>query len=127
MKVTIKLTGKTYENREFLRNEGLRWETASRSWQGKFDADWWRANKDRFLLKGLAVEVLDLAQETDDLNGTEASDLGWRPGEWPEQFTHEGKQYLRREPFFQYEGTPDQDLAGFWYESDGRQVKIFND
>ena len=51
-----------------------------------------------------------------------ASDLGWKPGQWPHEFEHEG-QIWRRGDVFRAHG----EFQGYQYSSADASMTVFND
>jgi len=54
---------------------------------------------------------------------TEASQLGWPPGRWPENFTHDGAEFVR-----DCDVRHGGELVAVVYRSkDGRELEVLND
>lgn len=87
-----------------------------------------------FLMTGMTQKEWDaMAREVEDdedplpvesVKGIEASDMGWRPGQWPESFVHEGTCFRRKGLIVSSSGG----VMGIAYaDVTGVVLNVFND
>ena len=80
-----------------------------------------------FLMTGMTQEEWDAMAketETEERDGIEASDLGWRPGQWPERFEHDGLSFRRKGLIVSSSG----EVMGIAYTNRlGDVLNVFND
>lgn len=74
----------------------------------------------RELQRALADADMEVAMERAVM---EASQIGWAPGEWPDNFMHDGARFFRERDVLN-----DGELVAVVYRgTDGRYIEVLND